>query len=213
MVHGQIETDDTAVAPADDIGLPNVQLIEQFQHVVRHQRVTEGGGRVGGPAMAPAVHRNDEAFHGQRPDLPTHVLERAGAAVQHQDRGPTAEGLIPEAHTIDIGVLAAVCFGRNRAPNWKDDAPGEGGSIHEQDCATQSRRQPDRQKRKSPDLQQPRPPARHFARRRLSGRGLLCLQEGERRQAGLLQRGSQRHPPIATGHFQEEFEIAVIGTD
>jgi hypothetical protein len=39
-----------------------------------------------------------------------HILERAGAAVQDQDRLSAAVGLVPDADAVDIGILAAMRF-------------------------------------------------------------------------------------------------------
>ena len=86
MVHGDVEADDAAIAPADDRGLIDLQMVHQREHVRGHEVVAVGLLDARAAAVAAAVHDDHPIVLGQRRHLIAPVVGVAEAAVQ-QDHG------------------------------------------------------------------------------------------------------------------------------
>ncbi len=60
MTNGHVQTNDPAIAPADDVNSGDVQMIQQPDHVCGHIIVVQRTRRIGRKAMIAAVGRDDE---------------------------------------------------------------------------------------------------------------------------------------------------------
>src|SRR5262245_21926398 len=106
MMHGDIEPDDRAVAPADDRSLWNFEEIHQCNDVLRHQVIAVWPGVAGAAAMAAAVHDDDAVLRLERLDLLAPVIRIGEPAMQQDDRPALAKAGVPDLDPVDRGEAA-----------------------------------------------------------------------------------------------------------
>jgi hypothetical protein len=143
VVDREVEAGDAAVAPADDRGPPEPEVVHQRDHVLGHPVVADAVLRRGAPALAPAVDHDDPVRAGERADLVGPVRAVAEPAVQQDDRVALvvvlAEDGVVEREVVDREVAGGVGRGQGRRlgqalparpgrrPRAGDDhAPGHG---------------------------------------------------------------------------------------
>jgi hypothetical protein len=83
MVHGDVEADDSAVAPADQRGLVDLEIVHECDDVGGHQRVTVGLRGARAAAMAAAVGRDYLEVFCEGRDLVAPDIGMGEAAMQH----------------------------------------------------------------------------------------------------------------------------------
>ena len=90
VADGEVDAENAAVAPADDVGLGDVQTVHQRDDVVGHQIVAVGPRVAGAAAVAAAVHQNDGMMRRHGRDLIAPIVGVREAAVQENHRRPLA---------------------------------------------------------------------------------------------------------------------------
>jgi hypothetical protein len=106
MTDAEIKSKDGAVAPADHIGLGDVQCVQQRDHIISHQVVAVGTGVACAPAMAAAIHHDDSVVRRECLDLVAPIVGVRQAAMQKDDRRTMADGGVVEADAVDFGMAA-----------------------------------------------------------------------------------------------------------
>ncbi len=107
ITHGEVEGDDGAVRPADEIGLGDVELVHEGEDVVGHEVVAVGAGVAGAAAVTSAVDGEDAVRGREGSDLIAPVLLVGESAVQEEDGNGTGSGVagvgVVEADAVDGG--------------------------------------------------------------------------------------------------------------
>ena len=112
MMHGDVEPDNGAVAPADQRGLVDLEKIHERERVGGHQIVTVRPRVARAAAVAPAVHDHDPVMRGHqiRHQLAP-IIGIGEPAVEQDDRRAMAERGVPDLDAVDRRIAA---FGGRR---------------------------------------------------------------------------------------------------
>ncbi len=99
------------VAPADEGDPPDLQVVEQPDHVVRHQIVAERLRTAGRAAVPPAIHDDDAIMRGdERTHLIAPIIRIAETAMHEQHRLALSELRIPDTNSVYRRGAAGVGF-------------------------------------------------------------------------------------------------------
>ena len=119
VAHREVEPKDAPVAPADDVGLRDLQRIHQRHDVVGHQFIAVRARVAGRTAMAAAVHQDHGMVGGDRGPIAP-IVGVGEAAVQEDHRRTLAVDRI-----IDLIPLASASplVGRDRRGRRRQGLP------------------------------------------------------------------------------------------
>jgi hypothetical protein len=108
VAHRQVEAEDPAIAPPDDVGFRHLQHVHQRHHVIGHQVVAVGPRIAGAAAVAAAVHRDDGMVRRQRLYLIAPVVRARQTAMQQDHRRAPAVDRIVDTDAVGVGLAAVV---------------------------------------------------------------------------------------------------------
>jgi hypothetical protein len=107
MSHGEFETDGATHAVANDVDECDADRLQQRGDVVCHVRVGQWTDDVGGAAVTLQLDSNHAVLRGERREQPGEAaLDCAHRAVQQNERGAVAVGLVVELEPVDRRVAA-----------------------------------------------------------------------------------------------------------
>jgi hypothetical protein len=118
MMHGDVEADDGAVAPAHDRRLLDSEMIHQGEHVGGHQVVTVGLFVAARAAVAAAVHDDDPVMLLQCANLMAPIIGIGEPAMNQQHGLAPAEAGVPDLDAVDRRK-AALGSAREGRRSWK----------------------------------------------------------------------------------------------
>ncbi len=88
IAHGYIQTDNATIAPANEIHLVDMQIIEQRHVIIGHQPVSDRLVGPGGTALSATVGDDDGMMAGENGKLGIPDVLVGKAAMDQQDRRP-----------------------------------------------------------------------------------------------------------------------------
>ena len=112
--HGEVDADDAAVAPADDVGFGDLQMVHQRNNVVSHQIVAVGACVTGAAAMAAAVHQNDGVVPRDDRYLLAPIVGVGEPAVEEDHRRAVAVDRVVDVDAIGMRLTASAGGERRR---------------------------------------------------------------------------------------------------
>ena len=110
----EVEADDAAVAPADDVGFGDFQMVHQRHDVVGHQIVAVGPRVAGAAAMAAAVHQNDGVMSRDRRHLLAPIIGIGEPAMQEDHRRAVTVDRVVNVDAVDTHLAAPASSERRR---------------------------------------------------------------------------------------------------
>jgi hypothetical protein len=117
----EVESEDGAVAPADDVGLADLERIHHRHHVVGHEIVTVRARVARACPVASAVHQDHGVMRRHRRDLGAPIVGVGEAAVQEEHRRALAVHRIVDLDPIGFDLAGAV--GRDRRGRRRQGLP------------------------------------------------------------------------------------------
>jgi hypothetical protein len=114
VAHREVDAKDAAVAPADDVGLRDLQDIHQRHDIVGHQVIAVRARIAGAAAMAATVHQDHGMMRGDGWNLVAPIVGIGEAAVKEDYRRALAVDRVVDLDPVCFGFSAAVCGDRRR---------------------------------------------------------------------------------------------------
>ena len=104
----EVDADDAAVAPADDVRLRDLERVHQRHDVVGHQIVAVRPRVARRAAVAAAVHQDHGVARRDRGNLIAPIVAVGETAVQENDRRAAAIDRVVDLDAVGLGLAAAV---------------------------------------------------------------------------------------------------------
>ena len=121
MAHRQVEADDAAIAPSDDVRAGQLQHVHQRHDVVRHQVIPIRPCIAGAAAMATAVHHDDQVMGCECRYLPAPIVRIRQSAMQQDHRRAMSVDRVVDTDAVGIGKTAAGAG--DRRGRWRQRLP------------------------------------------------------------------------------------------
>jgi hypothetical protein len=100
---------DTAVAPAEHVHWPRLQVFEERRKIVGHLFIGDVAGAVAGLALIAAVHRDHAIARAEELNLRGQGSDAAAVAVDDQERFALAVHLVVQGHAVvDEGLTGTL---------------------------------------------------------------------------------------------------------